>query len=142
MVTEDQVITTLEQCMDPEIPVDIWNLGLIYDIQIKESKTGTNTQTKVESYGQLQISPKSMQVWWKRIPVELTPTEFEILYALVKSSNPVPYDDLNKVTRQGVVENNTINTHILHLRKKFRKVDPDFDCIKAKYGLGYQWIEQ
>jgi len=39
MVTEDQVITTLEQCMDPEIPVDIWNLGLIYDIQIKESKT-------------------------------------------------------------------------------------------------------
>ena len=23
--------------MDPEIPVDIWNLGLIYNIQIKES---------------------------------------------------------------------------------------------------------
>ena len=42
MVTEDQVIAMLKQCMDPEIPVDIWNLGLIYDIQIKESKILNN----------------------------------------------------------------------------------------------------
>ena len=37
MITENQVIEVLKQCMDPEIPVDIWNLGLIYDIQIRES---------------------------------------------------------------------------------------------------------
>ena len=37
MVTEQQVIEKLKQCMDPEIPIDIWNLGLIYNIQIKES---------------------------------------------------------------------------------------------------------
>lgn len=37
MVTEQQVIEKLKECMDPEIPVDIWNLGLIYNIQIKES---------------------------------------------------------------------------------------------------------
>ena len=36
MVTEEQVIGKLKECMDPEIPVDIWNLGLIYDIQIKD----------------------------------------------------------------------------------------------------------
>jgi len=37
MVTEEQVIKKLKQCIDPEIPVDIWNLGLIYDIQVNES---------------------------------------------------------------------------------------------------------
>ena len=34
-VTEAQVIEALKQCMDPEIPVDIWNLGLIYSVFIK-----------------------------------------------------------------------------------------------------------
>ena len=38
MVTEEQVIEKLKECMDPEIPVDIWNLGLIYNIQINESE--------------------------------------------------------------------------------------------------------
>lgn len=37
MITESQVIDKLKQCMDPEIPVDIWNLGLIYDINIKDN---------------------------------------------------------------------------------------------------------
>ena len=37
MVTEDQVIATLKQVFDPEIPVDVWNLGLIYNINIGDS---------------------------------------------------------------------------------------------------------
>ncbi len=37
MVTEDQVIATLKQVFDPEIPIDVWNLGLIYNIGIAES---------------------------------------------------------------------------------------------------------
>jgi len=36
-VKEDQVIEILKQCYDPELPVDLWNLGLIYKIQIQES---------------------------------------------------------------------------------------------------------
>jgi metal-sulfur cluster biosynthetic enzyme len=32
MVTRDQVIDVLKTCFDPEIPVNIWDLGLIYDI--------------------------------------------------------------------------------------------------------------
>ena len=43
MVTEEQVVEKLKQCIDPEIPVDIWNLGLIYDIQVNESNV-TNKQ--------------------------------------------------------------------------------------------------
>ena len=37
MVTEEQVIATLKQVFDPEIPIDVWNLGLIYNIGIDES---------------------------------------------------------------------------------------------------------
>ena len=36
-VKKEQIIEILKQCYDPELPVDLWNLGLIYDIQIQES---------------------------------------------------------------------------------------------------------
>jgi len=32
-----KVIDMLKTCYDPEIPVDIWELGLIYEININES---------------------------------------------------------------------------------------------------------
>lgn len=31
---EQQIISVLKTCFDPEIPVDIWELGLIYEIRI------------------------------------------------------------------------------------------------------------
>ena len=43
MVTEEQVVEKLKQCIDPEIPVDIWNLGLIYNINVNENAV-TNKQ--------------------------------------------------------------------------------------------------
>ena len=33
-IGRDEVIAMLKTCYDPEIPVDIWELGLIYEIQI------------------------------------------------------------------------------------------------------------
>ncbi|MGH7903956.1 MAG: metal-sulfur cluster assembly factor [Candidatus Dormibacteraceae bacterium] len=35
-ITEDQVMETLRECFDPEIPVNIVDLGLIYGIDIHE----------------------------------------------------------------------------------------------------------
>jgi len=43
MVTRDQVIDVLKTCFDPEIPVNIWDLGLIYDITI----TGGRVEIKM-----------------------------------------------------------------------------------------------
>ena len=34
MDIKEKVIAVLKNCLDPEIPVDLWNLGLIYDIKI------------------------------------------------------------------------------------------------------------
>ena len=33
-VNDNAVIDVLKQCFDPEIPIDLWNLGLIYKIDI------------------------------------------------------------------------------------------------------------
>ncbi len=38
MVTKDQVYEALQSCYDPEIPVNIVDLGLIYDVEINEDK--------------------------------------------------------------------------------------------------------
>ena len=36
MVTKEDVIETLKKVMDPEIQIDVWTLGLIYGIEIKD----------------------------------------------------------------------------------------------------------
>jgi len=36
---KEQVIDTLKQIFDPEIPVNIYDLGLIYEIQILNSNS-------------------------------------------------------------------------------------------------------
>lgn len=40
MVTKEEVITVLKDCYDPEIPINIWDLGLVYDINIAEDNVG------------------------------------------------------------------------------------------------------
>ena len=38
MATEEQVIEVLKTCYDPEIPLNLYDLGLIYNIDIQEDK--------------------------------------------------------------------------------------------------------
>jgi two-component system OmpR family response regulator len=111
--------------------------------QIKQSTSDANSNDSGNDHyvktGDLNINLKSMQCFWKQKEINLTPTEFSILAAMVETDEAVSIDALIKATRQGVVEDNTINTHILHIRKKFKKIDADFHCIKTRYGFGYQW---
>ena len=39
MVTKDDVISVLKKCYDPEIPINIYDLGLVYNIDIKETES-------------------------------------------------------------------------------------------------------
>jgi two-component system OmpR family response regulator len=89
----------------------------------------------------LQMDKGRVSVKWMQQPIILTYTEFRVLQEVVERRNErgASYDVLADATRQGVVQNNTINTHIQHIRSKFRKVDPSFDCIKTVYGFGYTW---
>ena len=42
-----RAIEILKQCYDPELPVDLWNLGLIYDIQIQEAYDETKSDINI-----------------------------------------------------------------------------------------------
>ena len=37
-----KIIDILKQCYDPEIPIDLWNLGLIYDIDMITTENNKN----------------------------------------------------------------------------------------------------
>ncbi|MGH7827104.1 MAG: metal-sulfur cluster assembly factor [Candidatus Binatia bacterium] len=38
MVTKEQIYEALQECYDPEIPVNIVDLGLVYDVQVEDEK--------------------------------------------------------------------------------------------------------
>ena len=45
MELKKNIINVLKSCYDPEIPLDLWSLGLIYDIDIIE---GNEDRSKVD----------------------------------------------------------------------------------------------
>ena len=36
-INKENIIEILQECYDPEIPIDLWNLGLIYNISIEDN---------------------------------------------------------------------------------------------------------
>ena len=36
-INKEDIISILKECYDPEIPIDLWNLGLIYNVNIKNN---------------------------------------------------------------------------------------------------------
>lgn len=38
MVTLEEIVKALKECYDPEIPVNVWDLGLIYDVSVDGEK--------------------------------------------------------------------------------------------------------
>lgn len=45
LVVEAQVLEALRTCFDPEIPVNIYELGLIYNVNVEEGGTVTISMT-------------------------------------------------------------------------------------------------
>ena len=38
---KNSIIEILKQCNDPELPIDLWNLGLIYELNVYEQPKNT-----------------------------------------------------------------------------------------------------
>jgi len=107
--------------------------------RIMEMKAGATDHAQV--VGDLVLDEQRLEARWQGQLLTLTYTEFRLLQAIIEGSDGrgASYQELADATRQGVVENNTINTHVLHLRRKFRKLDASFDRIRSVYGYGYRW---
>jgi len=91
----------------------------------------------------LEFNLDQFKAYWNEEPLNLTATEFEMLkqFAQTGEKGVVTYDSLQEST-QGVVERNTINTHICRIRTAFRKVDDAFNLIHNEYGRGYSWYQK
>ncbi|XOV90368.1 MAG: response regulator [Pseudomonadota bacterium] len=110
-------------------------------LRINEARTQSSAgASTAKMVGDLSIDQEALLVSWKGTAINLSGTEFRMLAKLVRvPGHAVSYDTLMNATMQSLVTNNTINTHMRNIRKKFESIDPDFDCIKSEYGFGYRW---
>lgn len=99
--------------------------------------------TSEKSIGDLSLDQEALLVAWRGERIDLSGTEFRMLAKLVRMpGHAVSYEVLMNATMQSLVTNNTINTHMRNIRKKFERIDNDFSCIKSEYGFGYRWLDQ
>ncbi|HTL48628.1 MAG TPA: metal-sulfur cluster assembly factor [Verrucomicrobiae bacterium] len=58
IATKDQVIAACKKCFDPEIPVNVWDLGLIYDIDVNAQSGAILVKMSLTS----QSCPSAQQI--------------------------------------------------------------------------------
>ena len=115
----------------------ISSLLRISEARNQSNATGSNSAKVI---GDLSIDQEALLVSWKGNAINLSGTEFRMLAKLVRlPGHAVSYGTLMNATMQSLVTNNTINTHMRNIRKKFETIDPDFNSIKSEYGYGYRW---
>jgi two-component system OmpR family response regulator len=96
----------------------------------------------VLTINELDIDESSMSIQWQGQRLNFTLTEFQIVESLARRPGHVKtYDALIDVTRQGLVEKNTINGYIRRIRSKFREIDTAFNRIQTVHGTGYKWVQ-
>ena len=104
------------------------------------AKSPEEDNPAAKQIGDLSLDQDALLASWKGQRIDLSGTEFRMLAKLVRMpGHAVSYETLMNATMQSLVTNNTINTHMRNIRKKFEKVDPEFGCIKSEYGYGYRW---
>ncbi|NCO04762.1 MAG: DUF59 domain-containing protein [Candidatus Magasanikbacteria bacterium] len=75
---KQKIIEQLQTIMDPEIPLDIYTLGLIYDIQIKSDThlylqiTYTTPQCPFGAVMQQQIQQKMRDLGFSQVEIDVT----------------------------------------------------------------------
>ncbi|MCZ6889733.1 MAG: response regulator transcription factor [Gammaproteobacteria bacterium] len=111
-------------------------------LRIEEVRTAgvEGASSTARRIGDLTLDQEALLVSWQGSRIDLSGTEFRMLAKLVRQpGHAVSYETLMNATMQSLVTNNTINTHMRNIRKKFEKIDADFECIKSEYGFGYRW---
>ena len=96
------------------------------------------------SHGKLKLDPSQLECEWdsKQLPDKLTTTEFLIVKELAKRPGIIKERAqlMDIAYREDTdIEDRTIDSHVKRIRKKFKKVDPDFTAIETRYGSGYRW---
>lgn len=109
------------------------------------SRRSGETKPLVLHYGQLQLDPGACMVTYAGQALSLTPKEYRILECFLRNptqvfSRAMLLDKLWELDQVSGEE--TIKTHILNLRRKFKAVGCPEDLIETVYGLGYRLSPQ
>ena len=110
----------------------------------KKDNTNIDENKNIISHGKLRLDPSQLECEWngKQLPDKLTTTEFLIVKELAKRPGIIKERSqlMDIAYREDTdIEDRTIDSHIKRIRKKFKKVDPDFSAIETRYGSGYRW---
>lgn len=90
--------------------------------------------------GDLALNSERMTAHWKSVEVDLTAsTEFPMVMALVRRPGQVKSRQQLMDAAGKLVEETSVTSHIKRIRRKFQKLDKDFDAIETVYGAGYRW---
>ena len=77
---KDQIIATLKTCYDPEIPVDIYELGLIYEVDVRENNVAYVKMTLTSPMCPVaEILPVEVQEKVRGIP-DVTECELDLVW--------------------------------------------------------------
>ncbi|MGO4888682.1 response regulator transcription factor [Anaerobacillus sp. MEB173] len=101
-------------------------------------------EVKVMKFGEVEIYPDNYEVFYKKVKLELTPKEFELLHYLAVHKGKVLTRDqlLNAVWNYEFVgDTRIVDVHISHLREKIEPNTKKPIYIKTIRGLGYKFEE-
>jgi two-component system, OmpR family, response regulator ChvI len=115
-------------------------------VQLRKKEINNNLEdTKnIILHGKLKLDPSQLECEWdgQQLPDKLTTTEFIIVRELAKRPGiikeraqlmDIAYRDDTDI------EDRTIDSHVKRIRKKFKRIDPNFSAIETRYGSGYRW---
>ncbi len=78
MITREQIIQRLENILDPEIGMDIWTMGLIYEIDIKGENsvrirmTFTSPLCPAGPYLEEEVKNNLREIGCSNVDIEIT----------------------------------------------------------------------
>jgi len=111
---------------------------------INAEASGEGVKTDKIQYGDLVLDDSRHLCAWKNEPLNLTVTEYLIVKALALRPGYVRNRDqlIDMAYGENIyVDDRTIDSHIKRIRRKFKKIDANFDKIETLYGVGYRYKE-
>ena len=113
-------------------------------VQLRKKNNSQDETKNLIVHGKLKLDPSQLECQWngKNLPEKLTTTEFLIVKELAKRPGIIKERAqlMDIAYREDTdIEDRTIDSHVKRIRKKFKKVDPEFSAIETRYGSGYRW---
>ena len=112
---------------------------------MKKDFESESSEKKYINYGDLTLDDARHLCSWKNEPLNLTVTEYLLVKALAEHPGHVRNRDqlIDMAYGENIyVDDRTVDSHIKRVRKKFKKIDEEFDKIETLYGVGYKYREE